>query len=100
MAGKYFIKTYYYSEGNQIALKNAGTATFTIVFPDEPDPYQIIAGDVNSDGEVNISDVTVLIDYLLNPDDAHIDRVAADVNTDGEINISDVTGIIDILLSR
>ena len=97
---KYFIKTYYYSEGNQIALKNAGTATFTIVFPDEPDPYQIIAGDVNSDGEVNISDVTVLIDYLLNPDDAHIDRIAADVNTDGEINISDVTGIIDILLSR
>ena len=97
---KYFIKTYYYSEGNQIALKNAGTATFTIVFPDEPDPEQIIAGDVNSDGEVNISDVTVLIDYLLNPDDAHIDRIAADVNTDGEINISDVTGIIDILLSR
>ena len=97
---KYFIKTYYYSEGNQIALKNAGTATFTIVFPDEPDPDQNIAGDVNSDGEVNINDVTILIDYLLNPDDAHIDRIAADVNTDGEINISDVTGIIDILLSR
>jgi hypothetical protein len=97
---KYFIKTYYYSEGNQIALKNAGTATFTIVFPDEPGPDQIIAGDVNFDGEVNISDVTILIDYLLNPDDVHIDSVAADVNTDGEINISDVTGIIDILLSR
>ena len=55
-------------------------------------------GDVNGDGEVNIDDVTILIDYLLRGDNP--DSVAADVNTDGEINISDVTGIIDILLSR
>ena len=52
-------------------------------------------GDVNGDGNVNISDVTTLIDIVLN------DRTApasADMNGDGNVNISDVTALIDYLL--
>ena len=55
-------------------------------------------GDVNHDGIVNISDVTTLIDYLLN--DATLAPVEADMNEDGAINISDVTLLIDYLLGE
>ena len=65
-------------------------------------PYldaQTEPGDVNSDGEVNIADVTALIDYLLSGNDADIDMNAADVNIDQDVNIADVTALIDLLLS-
>jgi len=52
-------------------------------------------GDVNGDGEVNISDVTALIDLLLSGETG---TEMADVNNDGEVSISDVTSIIDMLL--
>ena len=51
-------------------------------------------GDVNSDGEVNISDVNALIDMILSEDSG----AAGDVNGDDEINISDVNALIDIIL--
>ncbi len=55
-------------------------------------------GDVNNDKVVNISDVTSLIDYLLNPATV-INEANANVNLDQDINISDVTTLIDFLLS-
>ena len=55
-------------------------------------------GDVNGDGDVNISDVTALIDYLLNGNASNIQLGNADINTDGSVNISDVTTLIDRLL--
>jgi hypothetical protein len=59
----------------------------------------ILPGDVNLDGEVNIADVSILIDLILGrPADASV-LARADVNGDGEINISDVSRIIDIILS-
>jgi hypothetical protein len=54
-------------------------------------------GDVNTDGAVNISDVTALIDYLLSGSGINTDY--ADVNEDSEINIADVTSLIDKLLA-
>ena len=51
-------------------------------------------GDVNHDGEVNISDVSVAINAILGgSDDGSID-----VNGDGELNISDINVIINIIL--
>lgn len=66
----------------------------TIVIPSKP------SGDVNNDGLVNISDVTHLIDYLLNEDASSINLINADVNEDEVVNISDVTDLIDLLLSK
>ena len=53
-------------------------------------------GDVDHDGDVNIADVTALIDYLLSIDDS-VCPVCADVCPDEDINIADVTALIDLL---
>ena len=55
-------------------------------------------GDVNMDGGVDISDVTVLIDYMLNGDATGIDLGGADCDYSGDIGISDATVLIDYLL--
>ena len=60
---------------------------------------EYILGDVNVDNGVNISDVTALIDYLLNGNAVEVSLAAADCNKDGAVNISDVTSLIDFLLS-
>ena len=57
-----------------------------------------LSGDVNGDGDVNISDVTALIDHLLS-DTSQILPENADVNGDNDVNISDVTALIDLLLN-
>ena len=53
---------------------------------------------MDGDGNVTISDVTALIDYLLSADATSIDTDAADCDQDGTISISDVTALIDYLL--
>lgn len=64
-------------------------------------PLQMIGatqrGDVNGDGNVNIADVTQLINLLLSGDN-DASNVVADVNNDGMVNISDVTALINYLL--
>ena len=55
-------------------------------------------GDANMDGDLNIADVTALIDYLLGGDDSAIDLTAANVNEDGGVDIADATALIDMLL--
>ena len=56
-------------------------------------------GDVNHDGEVNIADVTILIDHLLNSEN-DVCPICADVSGDGEVNIADVTALIDRILAN
>ncbi len=59
---------------------------------------EVIPGDVNDDGRVNIEDVTTLINYCLSH--RPINEANADVDGDGFINISDVTSLINLLLKN
>ncbi len=67
-------------------------------------PYRVsstmLKGDANGDGLINMSDVTVVINYILgrNIDDFSFDN--AELTGDGFINMSDVTAIINIILGR
>ncbi len=54
--------------------------------------------DVDGDGNIDIGDVTSLIDSLLGLDNGTYVMTNADVNGDGVVNINDVTDLIDILL--
>ena len=63
----------------------------------------VLRGDVNKSGNVDITDVTVLIDHLLSQDFTEADNfspIAANCNLDEAINISDVTALIDYLLAE
>ncbi|UCE17206.1 MAG: heparinase II/III family protein [Gemmatimonadota bacterium] len=62
---------------------------------------QIMKGDINSDGIVDILDVVSVVNIILETGDpsSEPEICAADCNEDGVINILDVAGIINVILS-
>ena len=89
---QYFIKTYYYSNGEQVSLK--GCSTHTIVFPNSS---AFPKGDVNGDDEVNIADINAVISIILGGSASADVLQRADVDKNNEINIADVNAIINII---
>jgi len=78
-----------------------GLLRYTPPEPPEPPEPGYATGDVNGDGEVNIGDVTTLIDCILqggSDDESLWER--ADVDQDGEVGIADVTSLISIILQH
>ena len=55
-------------------------------------------GDVNSDNDVTILDVTNLVNLILNNTTTF--PAIADVNGDGTVNVTDVTSLVDIILGK
>ena len=58
-----------------------------------------LQGDVNNDGVVNITDVTVLISAVMAENYENINTTNADMNGDGNINITDVTMLINAVMA-
>ena len=58
---------------------------------------ELYPGDANGDDEVNITDITYIIDKINNNPAGDFNEKAADLNGDGEINITDVTLLLDII---
>ena len=54
-----------------------------------------VAGDVNDDNEVDVRDITTLIDIIMNSGT----NPRADVNGDQEIDVRDITALIDIIMA-
>ena len=55
-------------------------------------------GDVNHDGQVNVTDVMLTVSYLLGQDYDNFYRDEADANGDGDVNITDIATIVDMVL--
>ncbi len=72
--------------------------TFTLGEEDHSEPQPVKWGDVNRDGNVNVSDVTALINMILGK--LPIDYEVANVNGDETVNVSDVTALINIILGN
>jgi len=70
----------------------AENTTFTVTSGNKP---LGMLGDVDGSGEVNITDVLVIVDYVL--DRVHTTFIFnnADVNKDGEVNLSDAIFIVN-----
>ena len=86
---------------NVSTLYKGITAVYLGTEEAEEEPVVIVAGDANGDGTVDISDLTLLVDYILGnvDNDSEDFGEGADANGDGVINITDVTFLIDKLIS-
>ncbi len=61
----------------------------------------ILLGDINQDNNINISDVVLLINYILNGENISDEEfLIADLNQDDSINVSDVVMLVNIILSN
>ena len=65
------------------------SAVFTVAY------RSFICGDVNHDGNMDISDLTYLVDYAFRHGPPPPLEIAADVDASGDINIADVTRWVD-----
>ncbi len=55
-------------------------------------------GDINSDGSVDVADITMLVNCILSLLDESLDEEVADINSDGSIDVADVTAVVTIIL--
>jgi hypothetical protein len=59
----------------------------------------LIAGDANGDGNVNISDAVWIINYVFIGGDPPADMHSSDVNNDCRVNVSDAVGIVNYIFN-
>ena len=67
-----------------------------IIFPPTFSDSSSILGDINSDGNINVQDIIILVNIILSSES----NSQADVNSDGNIDILDVVVIINIILQN
>ena len=54
-------------------------------------------GDINNDGNINVVDVVIVVDYIINSTDVELE--CADINNDGDINVADVVQLVSLILN-
>ena len=82
-----------YKDGTESAWSNVETVTLS-----GGSAHTYAPGDVNHDGFVNVTDITVLIAAVLNNGEG-VCPICADLTGDGQINVTDITTIINIVLN-
>ena len=55
-------------------------------------------GDINHDGVISVSDVTLLVDYLTGNHSENFHAENGDINNDGSLSIADVQALVDIIM--
>ena len=58
------------------------------------DDSDVKTGDINTDGEVNVTDVVTLISYIAKNDFSSVDKSKLDLNGDGNVDVTDVVTLI------
>ena len=77
-----------------------GETSVYAIFVDEIDIVETIAGDLNGDGAVDVSDVNLLINVMLGKSPVSDLKGTADLNGDGAHDVSDVNAVINIILRK
>ncbi len=61
---------------------------------------QVLLGDVNGDGEINLTDAVAIFDYYMSGASPGFIEQAADFNGDGEINLTDAVLVFDYYMNQ
>ena len=64
----------------------------------EPEEDEILFGDVNFDGTIDITDIVLVINFILGGEPTEEQELIADITQDGVVNILDVIQIVNEVL--
>ena len=70
-----------------------------VLIQGEVEEEEPLAGDANSDGAVNVSDISAVASYILGDAPEAFNEANADANGDSEINVGDISAIAQIILT-
>ena len=59
-----------------------------------------ILGDVNGDGEIDLTDAVMIFDYYMGEEMTGFIEAAADFNSDGDIDLTDVVSVFDYYMNQ
>ena len=93
--------SYDYTDSDKVVFKidangkkiNINDIIISQIVPD------VLAGDANGDGVVDVSDITAIAAYILGNSLENFNEANADANADGEIDVSDITATANIILA-
>ncbi|MBR1543769.1 MAG: hypothetical protein IJ626_02615, partial [Muribaculaceae bacterium] len=74
---------------------NTSTMTFSLLFPGE---FTLLMGDVNNDGNVDVSDVVALANYTMGDSVEGFNAAVADLNGVDGIDVADVVALAGIVM--
>lgn len=77
------------ADGTQLKLANA---KFSIVVDN------MVMGDANGDGDVNVSDIVEIVNCIMGKPSAKFVKAAADMNGDGEVNVTDIVMVVNSIM--
>jgi hypothetical protein len=79
---------------------NDGYPFLRLFHPDVTDSSDVIMGDANGDGTVDVADVVAIVNQIHGqPDDSFVIE-AADMNGDGKVNVADVVATVNVILGN
>lgn len=79
------------TRADEVKIKPASvTCTLTI--------SNSIPGDANGDGDIDVTDIVTIANYILGRASGTIDLAAADANGDGDIDVTDIVTVANIIL--
>lgn len=91
-------------KSNNTEITVSGDMTVTALYDNgdvggntQPSQPQTLKGDLTSDGNVNASDLVVMMNYLLGK--GNVNTSQADLNGDGRVNIADLILLKNIIIS-
>ena len=70
------------------------------LYTTEAEADEVLMGDVNRDGLIDINDVMALVSHICGLTPEVFDTTAADANEDGDIDINDVMRLVDIIVNN
>ena len=56
-------------------------------------------GDVNDDGAIDVTDISGVVNFILNTASDGLLAKAADVNDDGAVDVTDISGVVNLILN-